>query len=159
MVAALVGVVTGFLDRRRRAIRWSSAREVIEDNYFHEPDPAKLDEASIEGMVEQLRRRYDDRFSHYFTAEQLKAFEAATSGRFSGVGLTVTEVPRGLRVASVLPDTPSERADLQEGDLIVAVDGKSIEGVSSEVSTARIKGPEGTEVTLRIVPGRRLEAP
>ena len=49
------------------------------------------------------KKRYDDKFSHYFTAEQLKQFEAATSGRFSGVGLTVTEVPQGLRVADVLP--------------------------------------------------------
>ena len=62
--------------------------------------------------------------------------------------LQLRSVPRGLRIASVLPDTPSERAHLQQGDLIVAVDGRSIAGVSSEVSTARIKGPEGTDVTL-----------
>jgi carboxyl-terminal processing protease len=151
VVAALIGVLTGFLtdDDEDPVVH---ARNVLEDNYFHEPDPSKLDEASIEGMVEDLKKRYDDKFSHYFTEEQLKAFNAATSGRFSGVGLTVTEVPRGLRVASVLPDTPSERAGLQAGDLIVAVDGRSIAGVSSDVSTARIKGREGTEVTLRIVP-------
>jgi carboxyl-terminal processing protease len=152
IVAALIGVLTGFLtDDDEDAV--VHARDVLQDNYFHEPDPAKLDEAAIEGMVESLKKRYGDKFSHYFTEDQLEAFNAATSGRFSGVGLTVTEVPRGLRVASVLPDTPSERAGLQAGDVIVAVDGKSIAGVSSEVSTARIKGPEGTEVTLRVVPG------
>lgn len=151
VVAALIGVLTGFLtgDDEDPVVH---ARDVLEDNYFHEPDAAKLDEAAIEGMVEKLKKRYGDKFSHYFTEEQLEAFNAATSGRFSGVGLTVTEVSRGLRVASVLPDTPSERAGLHAGDLIVAVDGKSIAGVSSEVSTARIKGPAGTEVTLRIVP-------
>lgn len=150
VVAAAIGVFAFVLDDDEDPV--VHARDVIEDNYFHEPDQAKLDEASIEGMVEQLKKRYDDKFSHFFTAEQLKAFNAATSGRFSGVGLTVTEVPRGLRIASVLPDTPSERAKLQPGDLIVSVDGKSIAGVSSDVSTARIKGPEGTEVELRIVP-------
>ncbi len=151
IVAALIGVVTGLLtgDDEDPVVH---ARQVIEDNYFREPDPAKLDQAAIDGMVEKLKKRHGDKFSHYFTPEQLKVFTAATSGRFSGVGLTVTEVPRGLRVASVLPDTPSERAGLDEGDVIVSVDGKSIAGVSSEVSTARIKGPEGTEVTLRIVP-------
>jgi carboxyl-terminal processing protease len=151
LAAALFGVVSGVLtdDDDDPVVH---AREVIEDNYFHEPDPAKLDDASIEGMVESLKKRYDDKFSHYFTAEELKDFIAATSGRFSGVGLTVTEVAKGLRVASVLPDTPAEEAGLEEGDLIVAVDGKSITGVSSDVSTARIKGPEGTEVALRIVP-------
>ena len=64
----------------------------------------------------------------------------------------MTEVPKGLRVASVLPDTPAEEAGLQQGDLIVAVEGKSIAGVPSDVSTAEIKGPAGTEVELRIVP-------
>ena len=151
VVAALIVIVTGLVTADDED-PVDHAREVIEDKYFRQPGDARLDESAIEGMVEGLKRRYRDRFSHYFTEEQLKEFNAATSGRFSGVGLTVTEVPRGLRVASVLPDTPSERAGLQEGDVIVAVDGKSIEGISSEVSTARIKGPEGTEVTLRIVP-------
>ncbi len=152
VIAAAIGIATGFLTDDDEADTLASARQVIEDYYFQKPNSAKLDKASIEGMIDQVQRKSGDKFSHYFTAEELKAFESATSGRFSGVGLTVTEVPRGLRVASVLPDTPSERADLQEGDLIVAVDGKSIKGVSSEESTARIKGPEGTEVTLRIVP-------
>jgi carboxyl-terminal processing protease len=152
VVAALVGVVTGFLTDNSDDDPIVRARQVIEDNYFHDPDRTRLDDASIDGMVESLKKRYDDKFSHYFTAEQLKDFLAATSGRFSGVGLTVTEVPRGLRVASVLPDTPAEKEGLEEGDLIVGVDGKSIAGVPSEVSTARIKGPAGTEVELRIVP-------
>ena len=66
----------------------------------------------------------------------------------------MTEVPQGAAGRDAcFPDTPAERAGLEEGDLIVAVDGKSIAGVSSEVSTARIKGPAGTEVELRIVPG------
>jgi carboxyl-terminal processing protease len=129
------------------------AEQVIEDNYFQSVDGSELQQESVRAMVAELRRRYDDKFSHYFSPKQLESFEAATSGRFSGVGLTVTEVPKGLRVASVLPDTPAKRAGIEVGDLIVAVDGKSIQGVPSEVSTGRIKGPAGTEVELRIEPG------
>ena len=128
------------------------AAEVIEDSYFEPIRERELDEASVEGMVRQLRQRHDDRFSHYFTPKDLKAFDAATSGRFSGVGLTVSEVPKGLRVASVIPDTPAKAAGIQRGDVIVAVDGESIARQDSEVSAARIKGPPGTEVELRIVP-------
>jgi carboxyl-terminal processing protease len=129
-----------------------TARQVIEDNYYKVPDPAHLNDASIAGMVDDLRKRFDDKFSHYFTAEDLKIFEEQTSGRIFGIGLTVSEVPKGLRIASVLPDSPAKEAGLQEGDVITEVDGKSIAGVSSEVSTARIKGPPGTEVTLRVIP-------
>jgi carboxyl-terminal processing protease len=130
----------------------TTARQVIEDNYYKEPDESKLNDSSISGMVDDLRKRYHDKFSHYFTAAELKLFEEQTSGRISGIGLTVSEVPKGLRIASVLPDSPAKAAGLQEGDLITQVDGKSIAGVASEVSTARIKGPPGTEVRLRIVP-------
>ena len=64
-------------------------------------------------MVDELRRRYDDRFSHFFTAEQLREFIAATEGRFSGVGLTVTEVSKasGWRPCSPTrrPSRPGSR--------------------------------------------------
>jgi carboxyl-terminal processing protease len=153
--AALAGWLLGLFDEDFSEDPLVQARQTIEANYFRDPDPERLDEASIEGMVDELRRRYDDRFSHFFTAEQLRDFIASTSGRFSGVGLTVTEVPRGLRVASVIPDTPAEDAGLQVGDLIVAVDGESIAGVPSDVSAGRIKGPPGTEVELRVVPRAR----
>ena len=58
----------------------------------------------------------------------------------------------------MLPDTPAEQAGIEEGDLIVAVDGESIAGVSSEVSTAQIKGPPRTEVELRVEPAAGGEA-
>lgn len=147
--AAIALIAAEFSDERDPV---ADARSVIESHYFKATSADELDAASIRGMVDELRKRYDDKFSHYFTPEQLEDFKASTSGRFSGVGLTVTEVPRGLRVARVFPDTPAQRAGLEVGDLIVGVDGKSIRGVPSDVSTARIKGPPGTEVELRIDP-------
>jgi carboxyl-terminal processing protease len=147
-LAALLGLVIGSDEDSAE----EQARKVIEANYFEPVDAADLEGASIRGMVSELRQRYDDRFSHYFSPDQLEEFEAATSGRFSGVGLNVSPVKRGLRIASVLPDTPADRAGLTEGDLIVAVDGESIAGVPADVATARIKGPPGTEVELRIDP-------
>lgn len=132
----------------------SQATDVIQDDYFKPVHGSLLDNASIDGMVRALRERYDDRFSHYFDPQEFRQFEQASSGRFSGVGLTVTEVKRGLRVASVIPDTPAERAGIEPGDLIVAVDGHSIAGVSAQVSTAQIKGPPGTTVELRVISGQ-----
>ncbi len=132
----------------------SDAIDVIQKDYFKPVNGSLLDNASIDGMVRGLRDRYDDRFSHYFDPQEFQEFEQASSGRFSGVGLTVTEVRRGLRVASVIPHTPAQRAGIEPGDLIVAVDGRSIAGLSAEVSTARIKGPPGTKVELRVFSGQ-----
>jgi carboxyl-terminal processing protease len=159
VIAALAGALTGVVTEDSEGDRLSEALETIQDNYFESVDAGRLDDASIQGAVRELRQRYQDRFSHYFTADQLDEFQAATSGSFEGVGLTVSEVRRGLRVATVFPETPAEQAGIEVGDLIVAVDGKSIAGVSSDVSVAQIKGPVGTEVELGLVPadGRRRE--
>jgi carboxyl-terminal processing protease len=129
------------------------ATELIEDNYYRPVGSKELTNASLQGMVRELRLRHHDRFSDYFSPEALAQFNEAISGRFSGIGLTVTQVKQGLRVESVFPHSPAARAGLAPGDLIVSVDGDSIAGVSSEVATEKIKGPEGTEVTIGVKPG------
>jgi carboxyl-terminal processing protease len=149
-VAALIAAIAGNVGDSDLT---SQASEVIRDDYYKPVEGSVLDNASVDGIIRELRKRYDDRFSHYLDPDELREFESAASGRFSGVGLTVTGVKRGLRVASVLPDTPAARARIEEGDLITAVDGRSLTGVPAEVSTARIKGPPGTPVELRVVPG------
>jgi carboxyl-terminal processing protease len=128
----------------------ADAVDVIDSSYFREPDDESLRNGSIEGMVRELRRENDDRFSHYFDAETFSRFNAATDGEFSGVGMTVTEVKQGLRVARVFEGTPAERAGIETGNLITAVEGRSIAGQSSDASAAEIKGPPGTEVELTI---------
>jgi carboxyl-terminal processing protease len=125
--------------------------DTIEDNYFHPVDAAQLQDASIKGMVQELRRRYKDRFSHYFDPSELARFEEVTEGRFSGVGLSVSEVGRGLRVARVFPGSPAERSPIRVGDVIVSVNGHSITGEDADIATARIKGPVGTEVRLGVL--------
>ncbi len=130
--------------------RVAQAIDVIDQTYFRQPDDELLQDASIEGMVRQLKRENEDRFSHYFDAETYERFNAATEGEFSGVGMTVSEVKQGLRVARVFEDTPAADAGIDAGDLITAVDGSSIAGESSTASTAEIKGPPGTEVVLTV---------
>ncbi|MGH2924859.1 MAG: S41 family peptidase [Solirubrobacterales bacterium] len=148
VVAVAVVALAGGLGSSNPSVQ---ASDVIQQNYFKPVGTSLLDNASVDGMVRTLRRRFDDHFSHYFNPQQLRQFEEANSGQFSGVGMTVTEVKRGLRVATVLPRTPAQRAGIRPGDVIVAVDGHSIAGVSSDVSVARIKGPPGTPVRLRVV--------
>jgi carboxyl-terminal processing protease len=126
------------------------AERVIEESYFRDPEPRELGDASVAGMVDALRRRYEDRFSHYFDPETYEDFLASASGRFSGVGMAVSEVKQGLRVSLVYPDTPAEAAGIKEGDVIVAVDGERLAGVGAKAAAARIKGRPGSEVTLTV---------
>ncbi|MGH2983774.1 MAG: S41 family peptidase [Solirubrobacterales bacterium] len=128
------------------------ALEVIEDNYFEEIDPEELESDSVRAIVNELKKTYKDRFSHYFGPHAFKRFEEVTEGSFSGVGMSVTEVKRGLRVATVFDDSPAKEAGIAEGDLITEVDGDSIAGEDADLATAKIKGRPGSEVTLTVDP-------
>ena len=128
----------------------AEAAEVIQRNYYRPVGEQELSNASLQGMVRELRRRHRDRFSEYFSPEALEGFDQQIEGRFSGIGLTVVPVPRGLRAAHVFPRSPAERAGIEPGDTIVSVGGESIAGTSSAEATAKIKGPEGTRVTVGV---------
>jgi carboxyl-terminal processing protease len=165
-IAALLGLLAGLWlgghpDRLPAAVRDvfvdepvalnGQAVHVIEDSYYKPVKVSELQDASVEGMVRSLRKHFHDRFSHYFDPKTFDRFEESASGQFSGVGLSVTQAKRGLRVATVFSGSPAKRAGLREGDLIVAVNGRSIAGEDAEASTARIKGNPGTKVTLTVV--------
>jgi carboxyl-terminal processing protease len=121
--------------------------DTIRDNFYRSVDESKLEDASLKGMVDSL----DDRFSHYLTPKEASQFRDSVQGEFEGVGMSVEEDRRGLRVLRVFDTSPARRAGIQRDDLIVAVNGRSIAGVNSEVATARIKGPEGTSVSLDVL--------
>lgn len=128
----------------------AEAAEAIEDSYYRPVGETELGNASLQGMVRELRRRHKDRFSEYFSPEALASFNEQIEGHFSGIGLSVVEVPKGLQVASVFPRSPAQQAGIEVGDTIVSVDGNSIAGESSAEATKLIKGPEGTEVTVGV---------
>lgn len=129
----------------------AEASELIEDNYYRDVSHRELTDSSLQGMVRGLRRRYRDRFTEYFSPSVLTRFNEEIEGRFSGVGLSVTQVRRGLRVVKVFPGSPAEGAGIAVGETIVSVDGRSIAGLDSVTATARIKGPEGTEVEVGVM--------
>jgi carboxyl-terminal processing protease len=131
----------------------AEATELIEDNYFRTVSEDELIDSSLRGMVRGLRRTHDDRFTEYFSEETLKRFQEAIAGRFTGIGLSVLRVKRGLRAERVFKGSPAEGAGIEPGDTIVSVEGKSIAGLAAGPATERIKGPEGTEVTIGVVPG------
>ena len=128
-----------------RAVR-AEIIDAIEDGFYKPVKESKLDDASLKGIVESL----DDPYSSYLTAKEARQFEEDVSGHFEGVGMNVEQDKRGLKVLRVFDGSPAQDAQIRAGDFILAVDGRPIAGVNSEVSTNRIKGPAGTSVVLRV---------
>jgi carboxyl-terminal processing protease len=116
----------------------------IEHNFYKPVKESKLEQASYKGIVSSLH----DRFSEYFTPAETKVFNQNLNAKFEGIGVQIAPEKAGLRIKSVFDKSPAKEAGLQPGDLIVEVNGKSIVGEPSDVSTAKIRGKAGTPVTL-----------
>lgn len=129
----------------------AEAAEAIEDNYYRPVGGTELSNASLQGMVKRLRQsNEEDHYSEYFSPEALQSFNQQIEGHFSGIGLTVVPVKRGLGVATVFPGSPAKNAGIEPGDVIVSVEGESIAGEGTAEATKKIKGPEGTQVKLGV---------
>ena len=122
--------------------------DAVKDEFYKPVSEDKLQQESLKGIVSSL----DDRFSEYYTPDEAKKVAQSLSGEFEGVGMTVDsrDTKKGLLVARVFPDSPAKEAGIKPGDLITEVDGKSIAGDDADVSTAKIRGEAGTEVTLTV---------
>jgi carboxyl-terminal processing protease len=125
---------------------YDEALDTLQRDYYRDVNRDELLDKSLENAVGSL----NDRFSHYFPPRDYEDFQQSTEGRFEGVGMTVEEIKRGLRVLTVYQGSPAARGGLKPGDVITEVDGHSIAGRSSEESTTRIKGPAGTPVRLTV---------
>jgi carboxyl-terminal processing protease len=138
----------------------AEASEIIKDNYFRKVGNTELGNASLQGMVRELRKRHKDRFSDYFSPESLAGFNQEIEGRFSGIGLSVVSVKKGLHVVKVFHGSPAEAGGIEAGDTIVSVEGESIAGLGSTEATNKIKGEEGTQVTVGVLDaktGKKIE--
>jgi carboxyl-terminal processing protease len=116
----------------------------ISSDYYRPIGKSQLANSSISGAVASL----GDRFSHYLTPKEFHEFDSPPS--FTGIGVVVAPERRGLLIARVFDSSPAKRAGLQAGEVIVAVNGHKLAGLSADAATALIKGPPGTEVVLGI---------
>ena len=107
---------------------------------------AQLLQGAIRGMVESL----GDPYSTYFTPEEFENWQKSLAGEYTGVGMEITIKNGWITVVTPLPGTPAEAAGIRPGDVILEVDGESTEGWTLEQASMRIRGPEGTPVTLKV---------
>jgi carboxyl-terminal processing protease len=121
--------------------------DILQRDYYRKLGRGDLVNRSLSGAVRSL----GDRFSHYFDPKAFAAFQRSTEGKFSGVGINVAPDKRGLRVLAVFPNSPAKRAGLGSGDVVVAVNGTTLAGRSTEFASGLIQGKQGTKVTLTVV--------
>jgi carboxyl-terminal processing protease len=113
----------------------------------------KLDERKLlDGIKAGLAQATGDPYTVYFNANDAKSFNDQLDGTFSGIGAELGKDAQGnLIVVAPIAGTPASKAELRAQDVIIAIDGQSTAGISSDEAVSRIRGKKGTKVTLRIV--------
>jgi carboxyl-terminal processing protease len=122
----------------------NEAIDQIASDYYRPVSPAALASSSIEGMLASLH----DPYSVYLPPRALRGFNQPAS--FSGIGVEVRHDRAGLEVERVFDASPAQQAGLSAGEVIVAVNGRSLEGLSQSASIGLIKGSPGTDVRLSV---------
>ena len=130
----------------------AEATEVIEDNYFRSVDRERA-RRTPRSTAWSGRLRAPLRGSLLATTSTPRTWSASRSRSAAaspGSASASARSSAGLRVGRVFPGAPAEEAGIAVGDVIVSVNERSIAGEDSEVATAKIKGPTGTEVTIGV---------
>ena len=121
---------------------------ILEED-FVEPDRVDR-ELLYEGAINGLFQALGDPHSVYIDPQTYAVSRDDFSGAFQGIGATVSSQDNFVVIVRPLPDTPAERAGLQAGDVVLAVDGEDAEGWSVQKAVLRIRGRRGTAVELTV---------
>jgi len=119
----------------------------ILNNTANETDQDSLQRAAIEGMLRSL----GDKWSQYLPETESTSFENSIEGQYSGIGVWLRSDESGLvGIAGVVPTSPAEFANLQEGDLIQSVDGQTTKDQSLATVAKLLSGKPNTTAILSV---------
>src|SRR5262245_51230185 len=123
----------------------------VQKKYVKELDQDKMREL-VENMVNGGLEKLDPH-SGFINADEYRAFRQSSRGKFGGVGIRLGLDPRTgqFLVESPRPGTPAYEAGVMAGDLILKVDGKSLESWNLKKVVETIQGDPGTDVTLTVL--------
>ncbi len=122
--------------------------EELQTRYYKPVSVDRLSTAGVNGMLKSLK----DPYTVYLTPREVQDFAEKEKGSYSGIGASLQKTKDGLVITGVFKGSPAKAAGLAPGDAILTVDGKDTKGTSIETSITRIKGAEGSTVTLTVQP-------
>ena len=119
--------------------------ERVRAEYVEPVNDKEVLENAINGMLTGL-----DPHSSYMNSKAFKDMQVQTKGEFGGLGLEVTEDKGLIKVVSPIDDTPAFRAGIKAGDIITALDGKTVMGLSLNDAVDHMRGAPNSRITLTI---------
>ena len=155
IIIVLVSICTGVVMANRHPFQseryedlkiFTEVLSYVEANYVEEVEPERVIHGAIRGMLRSL-----DPHSSFMPPEMFGEMQVETEGRFGGLGIEITIRDDVLTVVAPIEETPAFRAGVMAGDQIVLVEGESTKDMTLIEAVKRLRGPEGTEVTIGIM--------
>ncbi len=143
------GQVPGWVDDEADFEMFWDVWDLVQAQYVDQPVSDKdLYYGALQGLVWGLK----DPYSTFFTPEMAQSFNEQLSGKFFGIGAEIgLDDNAAIIVIAPLADTPADRAGIQAGDHIVAIDGTETAGMDVNEAVNHIRGDKGTTVKLMIL--------
>ena len=151
LVAVIASMVTLSVFCEAPEAEYSKLDELdnlIETYFIGQADRADMEDAAAAAMVDSL----GDQWSYYMTASEYQAYLEQMRNAYVGIGITitVTECESGLEVIKVNEGGPADEAGMLAGDIIIAVEGQDVTGMTTTEARDLVRGKEGTQVLIGI---------
>ena len=124
---------------------FTRAYDHVRTSYVEEVSDSKMLEYAIKGLISEL-----DPHSAYLDKEAYAELQATTSGEFGGVGLEVGMDEGVIKVITPLDGSPSQKAGIKPGDIVVRIDDKPMKGKTLTDATRLMRGPKDTPVKISL---------
>ncbi len=123
---------------------------LVEQNYAEPINGDKADTAIYDGAIPGMLRVLDPH-SNFYDPKSYAKMREDQRGHYYGVGMVIQQQGNKVYVITPYENTPSFRAGIRPGDVISAIDGKSADGMSSDLVAKSLKGPKGTHVQVTMI--------
>ncbi len=133
-------------DTYRQLNLFGDVFERVKNDYVRETKDAELVESAINGMLNGL-----DPHSSYLNPKNFSDMQVSTRGEYGGLGLEVTMEEGLVKVISPMDGTPAAKAGIKTGDLIAAIDGVSIQGLTLSEAVDKMRGPVNSQIKITIL--------
>ena len=129
--------------------KFVDAYDAIVNNYYKEVDKDKLVESAINGMVSSV----GDEYTSYSDKDVTDNFNEAVNGKYMGIGALIMKSENDLVIYKVFEDSPSYKAGLKDGDIILKLDDKDTKDMSVNDIASIVKNDDNKEVKLLVKRG------
>lgn len=113
--------------------------------YVDETEPGQLMKEAIDGMLISL-----DPYTNYIPEANIEDFRFMTTGQYGGIGALIHKEGDQIFISEPYEGFPADKAGLKAGDILLAIDGKSVEGKSTSEISEFLKGQPGTPLKVKI---------